>query len=64
MTFKSAIVLHTGGDEYGKSLFPASIRAMLEGMTERVLEPRGRNEWLGFDVEEDEKDDDNGLEDL
>ena len=26
-----------------------SMRAMLEGMTERVLEPRCRNEWLGFD---------------
>ena len=37
---------------------------MLEGMTERVLKPRGRNEWLGFDGEDDEKDDDNGLEDL
>ena len=41
-----------------------SIRAMLEGMTERVLEPRCRNEWLGFDGGDDEKDDDNGLEDL
>ena len=41
-----------------------SIRAMLAGMTERVLEPRGRNEWLGFDGEDDEKDDDNGLEDF
>ena len=41
-----------------------SIRAMLAGMTERVLEHRCRNEWLGFDVEDDEKDDNNGLEDL
>ena len=41
-----------------------SIRAMLAGMTERVLELRGRNEWLGFDGEDGEKDDDNGLEHL
>ena len=47
-----------------RACFLRSICAMLEGMTERVLQPRGRNEWLGFDVEEDEKDDDNGREDL
>ena len=47
-----------------RACFMRSICAMLAGMTERVLEPRCRNEWLGFDGEDGEKDDDNGLEHL
>ena len=51
-------------DEYGKSLFHEVKTCNVGNYDRTVLQPRGRNEWLGFDGEDDEKDDDNGLDDL